>query len=597
MDHPTVSQGISVFTQGAMPCRPGLWWGPGHNCLLGLTLLLLVCEVITSRLCSSLINMVDSFHTLFIFLRLSLLYLTPGQPATVTLPAASLSSTPTPPVGVSFGTPVSLSPAPSVTPTPASSLYPPAPGSAPTRLSLAVLSSTPSLSRPFGWARVRPLGALISALLLASLCISVSVDIFSHALWPHPTEHPLLVTAVGVVGLLFNTAVLAMGHRETLGLKGGFTCPVPPRTGSSFSGLDGKGEAQVGDSSAAEHDKDQAHAPSFSRTLQDGAFMFYNPGASGVLDLDHHPKGNPPPPRQATIPTSHTFAPWSHPKACFQAFGNPGKPHCNDHDHSNLDSEAPEDATREGQGDSDARIGVCPAVPAGTERPILSGWCHCLPGLITLVQALLGSVLVLANGLVLLQSDPHCLHSVGGCGPLVYLDPGSSALAALVFLAITLPQACRYGYLLLQGTPAHFSLEDLSHRVAGVPGVLAVHDLHVWQLTEAHLVASVHVHCHPGLGAHGCSDLLAGVTEVLRATGVSCSTVQPEFLPVSLAVTGGSQPTGIPLLPPVPYCSLACGAECAGKMCCSPREEVPMLLPSAGKPEDVQPQRFSYCGR
>lgn len=239
--------------------------------------------------------------------------------------------------------------------------------------------------------------------------------------------------------------------------------------------------------------------------------------------------------------------------------------------------------------DSDAGTVARPEVPVGTERPSLTRRSRPLPGLIALVQALLGSVLVLANGLVLLQTDPACLHSMGACRLLVYLDPGFSALAAVLFLATAVPQACRYGYLLLQSTPPHFALEELSNRITGVPGVLALHDLHVWQLTEAHLVASVHVHCRPELGVQGYSDLLRGVTEALWEAGVRYSTVQPEFMPVSLAGTGSSLPMENPLLPALPRCSLACGRECARKMCCSPREEEPMVLPSAGKVEDMQP--------
>ncbi|XP_064157397.1 proton-coupled zinc antiporter SLC30A1 isoform X2 [Anguilla rostrata] len=575
-----------------MPCSPGLWWSSGHCCLLGLTLLLLVCEVITSRLCNSLIIMVDSFHTLFIFLHLSFLYLPPRQPPTMP-PLNPLSSTPTPPNGTSPNTPVSLSPASLMTPTPVSPLYPSAPASAPSPPSSPILRTPSSLSCPYGWARVQPLGALVSALLLASLCVSVSVDIISQILWPHPTEHPLLVTAAGVVGLLFNTAFLTMGPRGLVGLKGGFTCPVVPRMGTSFSGPDGKGEAEVGESGALEQDKDQACAHSSStslgRNLQDDALMFCNPGASSVLDPDQQSKGNPPPP-PGIILTGRTFVNWAHPKTGFQNSRNLGKPYCGSCCHSKPHSGAPEDGGCAELGDADAGIKVCLGVPVGTERPILSRRYHCLPGLITLVQALLGPVLVLASGLVLLHSDPGCMHSVGGCDPLVYLDPGFSALAALVFLAAALPQACRHGYLLLLGTPPHFSLGELSRRIAGVPGVLAVHELHVWQLTEVHLVASVHVHCHPGPEAQACPDLLAGVTEVLRDAGVRHSTVQPEFLPVGLASAASSLSTGNPPLPAGPHCSLACRTQCAQKMCCSPREQGPRMLPSADQLEDVQSQ-------
>lgn len=63
-------------------------------------------------------------------------------------------------------------------------------------------------------------------------------------------------------------------------------------------------------------------------------------------------------------------------------------------------------------------------------------------------------------------------------------------------------QVCRYGLLLLQATPPHICVSDLGQRIESVPGVQAMHDLHIWQLTESFMVASVHVHCHADFPAH-----------------------------------------------------------------------------------------------
>lgn len=75
-------------------------------------------------------------------------------------------------------------------------------------------------------------------------------------------------------------------------------------------------------------------------------------------------------------------------------------------------------------------------------------------------------------------------------------------VAVVVLLATALSQVCRYGWLLLQAVPPQVCVSDLVRRIASVPGVQAVHDLHVWQLTESCLVASVHVHCHAGFQIH-----------------------------------------------------------------------------------------------
>lgn len=56
--------------------------------------------------------------------------------------------------------------------------------------------------------------------------------------------------------------------------------------------------------------------------------------------------------------------------------------------------------------------------------------------------------------------------------------------------------------LLLQAAPPDFSVPDLRRRIESVPGVQAVHDLHIWELTEVLWVASVHLHCHADFKSH-----------------------------------------------------------------------------------------------
>uniref|UniRef100_A0A3P8SS64 Cation efflux protein cytoplasmic domain-containing protein n=1 Tax=Amphiprion percula TaxID=161767 RepID=A0A3P8SS64_AMPPE len=132
-------------------------------------------------------------------------------------------------------------------------------------------------------------------------------------------------------------------------------------------------------------------------------------------------------------------------------------------------------------------------------------------------------------------------------------------------------QVYRYGLLLLQASPPQICVSDLGRKIASVPGVQAVHDLHIWQLTESLLVASVHVHCYAGLPAH--------------SVGVTCCTVQPEFASCS----GFSAEDPSP--PPPLACSLACKKACAGNMCCSLLEEETrnLLAPPSGETRE-EPQ-------
>ncbi|XP_029537462.2 proton-coupled zinc antiporter SLC30A1-like [Oncorhynchus nerka] len=566
-----------------------------HRCMLVLTFLLLLCEIVVSRLCNSLITMVDVFHTLFILMHMALPQPTLGRGSPKPPPASPLS---TPNTSTPTQSPVKTPPY-----SPATSGVFPRP--------LTPVASLCGLS--YSGARVQPLGALISALLLAALCVSVSLEILSHTLQPHPIQRPLLATVMGAVSLLYNLLVLGLSWGSWLGTK---TRAAWEGEESSVLGVNGKVKVQTKDSNAVGGENYISNLPtSLDGAFQDGTLVLCNPGTSSVLNLD---SDTPHPPQTSPLHTvapqgplsdhchgAHTLPADAHtlpadartlPADCRtsetpSSFPHPEASVCHPKDpHSEVSKYRACMRHRENQTDPTTASALKSESPTSLRVQLPA----CLPSLIALTQALLGSILALTNGLTLLLLGPDCMHGSGAYGPFVYLDPGFSMVAVGVLLATTLPQVCRYGWLLLQAVPPQVCVSDLGRRIASVPGVQAVHDLHVWQLTESCLVASVHVHCHAGFQIHRCGDLLSGVTKVLQSVGVSCCTVQPEFLLSTPTANGnldnnGTNPTIIHReMPSHLACSLACGKGCAGKMCCAPLEEGPAepLAPPAGETEE-----------
>ncbi|XP_049580804.1 proton-coupled zinc antiporter SLC30A1 isoform X2 [Syngnathus scovelli] len=186
----------------------------------------------------------------------------------------------------------------------------------------------------------------------------------------------------------------------------------------------------------------------------------------------------------------------------------------------------------------------------------------CPASVVMVVQGLSTSVLVLVNSLVMLLVGPDFRHSPGACSLLVYLDPSLAVLAAIILVGGAVPQMHRYGLLLMQATPPHVSLSDVRKRIGIVPGVEELHELHIWELSDSCLVASVHVLCHADFPVHRCADLMSGVTKVLQSVGVSCCTVQPEF------ATSSALPKDPTCPGPGPACRLACDKICDAHMCC-----------------------------
>ncbi|XP_056296383.1 uncharacterized protein LOC130210312 isoform X2 [Pseudoliparis swirei] len=496
-----------------------------HWCMLGVTILLLLCEVTISQLCKSLITLVDGFHTLFILL---LMAPPPPPPQTATIkkpPLPSLDPSTSPPHG-------SCSPAelPSILPA-QSSIEPPAGARA---------QGPPRCGVSFPSCRLQPLGAFISALLLTFLCLTYFMEIISLSLEPHPARRPLLLVVVGAASLLYKLLVVRLNwdQLQKERAKAAWNQSHLEETHTVSAAEETKGRAEPGRvpddvQSAADH------------SLHHGALVLCNPGTSSVPDADSHPA------RQQPFLLLRASA--------------------------QQDSEL-KVRRRESRSD-DATDDACvehidtPMTAPSRQRPVG------LLSFVLVVQGLCTSLLALVTSLVTLLLGPQLVHSSGTFGLLVYMDPALSLLAVIMLIATAAPQVYRCGLLLLQATPPHICASDLGRRITSVPGVQAVHNLHIWQLTDSFAVASVHVHCHAGFPMHRCADLMAGVTKVLQSVGVSCCTVQPEFASCcgsSAGSEGDASPVihrEDPSLPPLLTCSLACGKACAGHLCCSTREE------------------------
>ena len=94
---------------------------------------------------------------------------------------------------------------------------------------------------------------------------------------------------------------------------------------------------------------------------------------------------------------------------------------------------------------------------------------------------LLGSVAALVAGAVIMWT---------GWMPI---DPLLSLLICLLVLTSSLGLLREVLRALLEGVPAHLSVEQIGKSLAAVPGVLSVHDLHVWTLSSNRIALSAHL--------------------------------------------------------------------------------------------------------
>ena len=98
----------------------------------------------------------------------------------------------------------------------------------------------------------------------------------------------------------------------------------------------------------------------------------------------------------------------------------------------------------------------------------------------------LGSVAAIAAGVAILLFDLYVFDAVAGL----------AIAGLLVVSAIRLVREA--SDILLEGTPPHLSLETIAERACQIPGVRAIHDLHVWTVTSGFPAMSAHVDLDPG---------------------------------------------------------------------------------------------------
>ncbi|XP_034025117.1 uncharacterized protein LOC117509506 [Thalassophryne amazonica] len=490
-----------------------------NRCMLGVTVLLLMCEVIISQLCKSLITMVDGFHTLYLLIRMAL------PP-----PASIQKAAPSPPCDNS-----SLSQRPSTS-------------SAALHCGLSYRNT-----------RIQTVGFFISALFLNFLSIAYCMEILCFIQHPHPVQRPLVPVVIATFSLLQKMLMLRLSLGQQMGDK---------ETKSDLE-VSGKVSAEDEADSQAKQERVLEVQSTVNSSLHNGMLAICNLESSS----DHDRNAQTPDPQLGvhlckaageTEPTRTTWDRWdceavsrvSDMKTCTYGLQSAW---CKDNTYIRC---------LKSQSTAELFMSSC-----STERSLPDSLSPaCLPSFITVTQNLWSSVLALISSLVMLLLGPGC------CDHLLYLDPGLSLLSVVVLLAIALPQLHRYGLILMQATPPDICVSDLQHLILSVPGVQAVHELHVWQLRDSCTVTSVHIRCHAWFPANRCADVMSGVTKVLQNAGVSCCTVQPEFPACSspkdkFAVGSPAIHREALSLTAVLACSLSCGNACRGKMCCSAMAE------------------------
>ncbi|KAK3213648.1 hypothetical protein GRF29_28g505512, partial [Pseudopithomyces chartarum] len=109
-----------------------------------------------------------------------------------------------------------------------------------------------------------------------------------------------------------------------------------------------------------------------------------------------------------------------------------------------------------------------------------------------------------------------------------YIDPAISLYIALMILGTAIPLTRRSGTILLEAAPEGVILENVKKDLESIPGVLAVHELHVWRLNQTKSLASAHVVVRD-TDVKEFMGRAKVISECLHAYGIHSATLQPEL--------------------------------------------------------------------
>ncbi|KAF9785529.1 cation efflux protein [Thelephora terrestris] len=423
----------------------------------------------------------------------------------------------------------------------------------------------------YGWHRAEILAALVNGVFLLALCFSVSLEALERFFSAPEITNPKLVVIVGSFGLASNIIGLFLFHEHG--------------HGHGHDSHDHSDTSSLIKSSRASLDRGSATATPRTR--------------SPVRVQERQPQPSVGHRRSQSIPvrqsTDSFIEPYGHPATLRESFiiaademrkarspSPPPRGHANtfpttteesgrDRNSRSHHSVIPQvhepevdvDETvpliRHGGADSQAEDSLKGKSAGGApSHGHDHGSMNMKAILLHVLGDALGNVGVIATGLIIWQTTWSFKY---------YFDPVISLVITMIIFSSAMPLVRSTAYILLQGVPSNIALGEVRKAILQVKGVLDLHDLHVWQLSETKVVASVHISASRD---YDFMHVAAQIQEALHHCGIHSATIQPEYTPQGAAIVRKASSTCLISCPSDQMCS-------ADNTCCraSPFEKLP----------------------
>ncbi|EIW64402.1 cation efflux protein [Trametes versicolor FP-101664 SS1] len=362
----------------------------------------------------------------------------------------------------------------------------------------------------YGWHRAEILAALVNGVFLLALCFSISLEAIERFFSTPEISNPKLVVIVGSLGLASNLVGLFLFHEHGHDHGHSHGTPSGSKPASVHSAEDGQVTPRPHVTSPTPRSRERSESYSS---------MYGHPAATRASIM------------QAANDVARARSRSPSRKSRVSRSRSHGR-------HASMDDirdESPSDSSLDEQQTMNESTRLLPdrasveSVPHslhahnGHSHGGGGGHSHGSMNMRALVLHVIGDALgnvgVIATGLVIWLTSWSWKF---------YFDPMISLVITVIIFSSALPLVRSTAFILLQGVPSTISLDEVREAILAVDGVLSVHELHVWQLSENKIVASVHVMASR---KHDFMPVAAQIRKALHERGIHSSTIQPEYHP------------------------------------------------------------------
>lgn len=460
----------------------------------------------------------------------------------------------------------------------------------------------------YGWVRAEILGAFFNAVFLIALCVSIVLEALARFVDPPEIKTPQLILVVGCLGLASNLAgfVILGGHGHSHGP--GDHDHDHGEEHSHAHNVDGAVEEGLAGYDTHDHGHEHAHGTS----AVSAAPASTNPRGHIRFENDESPRSPRSGHKRRSLGSRHSRLTSIddiaiHPASFRQEIiaASRSQPDDESSDSSGEDENAILDGAVSAQEDTpllrEEMEGASPhaghshAHHVHTKRARRGsgihhshnhnkprkagkshGHNHADMGMDAMVLHVLGDALgnvgVIITALVIWLTEWKYK---------LYTDPAVSLFITVIILKSAIPLTSATAKVLLQATPENIDLQEVREDIQALPGVVSCHHVHIWQLSDTKVVASMHIKVAFPIteaGGEKYMEVAKMARKCLHAYGIHSATIQPEFCldtrhdhaeDIAMGLDG-STIIGAPKCAPAENpCLLDCIDDCVGKGCCS----------------------------